>query len=308
MMQALLADSRRRGDALACLWASEGSIYGRYGYGLAALTGELTLARERSAFAEPFSPRGDVRLIDADEAAVAFPPLYEQLRAGRPGLISRDEAWWRTRRLADDPTRRQGGPLTYALLTLDGAPAGYALYRVTQDWHAGASKGTVRIVEAVASAPEAARELWRWLLDFDWTSQFVAEMLPLDHPLFQLLAEPRRMAFTVDEGICARLVDARAALAARAYSGDAEVVLEVSDETAPWNTGRFRVGPGGVERTDADADIRLGVAALGSVYLGGFGFADLARGLRLEELRAGAVDRADALFRTTAEPWCAEIF
>ena len=66
--------------------------------------------------------------------------------------------------------------------------------------------------------------------------------------------------------------------------------------------------PVGVERTDADADVRLGVAALGSVYLGGFGFADLARGLRLEELRAGAVDRADALFRTTAEPWCAEIF
>ena len=308
MMQALLDDARRRGDALACLWASEGSIYGRYGYGLAALTGELTLARERSAFAEPFSPRGDVRLIDADEAAVAFPPLYEQLRAGRPGLISRDEAWWRTRRLADDPTRRQGGPLTYALLTLDGAPAGYALYRVTQDWHAGASKERCGSSRRSHPRPRPPGSCGGGCSTSTGTSQFVAEMLPLDHPLFQLLAEPRRMAFTVDEGICARLVDARAALAARAYSGDAEVVLEVSDETAPWNTGRFRVGPGGVERTDADADIRLGVAALGSVYLGGFGFADLARGLRLEELRAGAVDRADALFRTTAEPWCAEIF
>ena len=82
----------------------------------------------------------------------------------------------------------------------------------------------------------------------------------------------------------------------------------MSDETAPWNTGRFRVGPGGVERTDEDADVRLGAAALGSVYLGGFAFADLARGLRLEELRPGAVGRADALFRTAAEPWCAEIF
>jgi len=307
MMQTLLDDARQRGDAIAALWASEGTIYGRYGYGLAARIGELTLARERTAFAEPFAARGEFRLIDADEAAVAFPGLYEQLRAQRPGLISRNDAWWRTRRLADDPARRQGGPLSYALLTLDGAPAGYALYRVTQDWRAGASKGTVRIVEAVAPAPEAARELWRWLLDFDWTSRFVAGMLPLDHPLFQLLAEPRRMAFTVNDGISVRLVDVQAALAARAYSGDGEVVLDVSDETAPWNTGRYRVGAG-VERTDADADIRLGVAALGSIYLGGFGFADLARGLRLEELRPGAVDRADALFRTTAEPWCAEIF
>jgi predicted acetyltransferase len=308
MMQSLLDDARRRGDAIAALWASEGTIYGRYGYGLAARIGELTLARERTAFAEPFASRGEFRLIDADEAADVFPPLYEQLRAQRPGLISRTDTWWRTRRLADDPARRQGGPLTYALLTLDGATAGYALYRVAQDWRAGASKGTVRIVEAIAAAPEAARELWRWLLDFDWTSQFVAGMLPLDHPLFQLLAEPRRMAFTVNEAISVRLVDVQTALASRAYSGDGEVVLDVSDETAPWNSGRYRVGAGGVDRTEADADIWLGVAALGSVYLGGFGFADLARGLRLEELRPGAVDRADALFRTTAEPWCAEIF
>jgi predicted acetyltransferase len=308
MMQSLLDDARRRGDAIAALWASEGTIYGRYGYGLAARIGELTLARERTAFAEPFASRGEFRLIDADEAADVFPPLYEQLRAQRPGLISRTDTWWRTRRLADDPARRQGGPLTYALLTLDGATAGYALYRVAQDWRAGASKGTVRIVEAIAAAPEAARELWRWLLDFDWTSQFVAGMLPLDHPLFQLLAEPRQMAFTVNEAISVRLVDVQTALASRAYSGDGEVVLDVSDETAPWNSGRYRVGAGGVDRTEADADIWLGVAALGSVYLGGFGFADLARGLRLEELRPGAVDRADALFRTTAEPWCAEIF
>ena len=47
---------------------------------------------------------------------------------------------------------------------------------------------------------------------------------------------------------------------------------------------------------------------LGSIYLGGFSFADLARASRLEELEPGAVERADALFRTDAEPWCAEIF
>ena len=98
------------------------------------------------------------------------------------------------------------------LLTLDGAPAGYALYRVTQDWEGGVSTGTVRILEAVTPTPEAARELWRWLLDFDWTSRFVADLLPLDHPLFLLLAEPIRMAFRVGDGIWARLVDVEAAL------------------------------------------------------------------------------------------------
>src|SRR6476469_7890987 len=56
MMKAQLEDCRERGDAVAYLWASEGTIYGRFGYGLAARTGEMHLARERTTFAEPFEP------------------------------------------------------------------------------------------------------------------------------------------------------------------------------------------------------------------------------------------------------------
>ena len=37
------------------------------------------------------------------------------------------------------PRAVSGGPLNRALLELDGKPAGYALYRVKQDWHAGVS-------------------------------------------------------------------------------------------------------------------------------------------------------------------------
>ncbi|HEX6762519.1 MAG TPA: GNAT family N-acetyltransferase [Gaiellaceae bacterium] len=309
MMQAQLEDARARGEAIACLWASEAAIYGRYGYGLATRIGELTLGREHTSFDRPFEPRGEVALIDADAAGRVVPAIYERMRASRPGMMSRSEAWWRTRRLDDDPSRRRGGgPLVIALLSLDGEPAAYALYRVTQDWQAGVTDGTVRIVEAVTPTAESTRELWRWLLDFDWTSRFVAGVLPPDHPLFLLLAEPARMAFRVADGLHARLVDVEAALRGRAYAGGGEVVLEVADPAAPWNEGCFRVTGEGVERTRDAADLRLGVAALGSVYLGAFRFADLARAMRVEELRAGAVERADALFRADAEPWCAEIF
>jgi hypothetical protein len=44
------------------------------------------------------------------------------------------------------------------------------------------------------------------------------------------------------------------------------------------------------------------------VYLGGFGFGDLVRASRAEELSPGAAERADALFGTAIQPWCAEIF
>ena len=309
MMEAQLADSRARGDAVAYLWASEGTIYGRFGYGLASMMGEMRLSRERTRFARPFEPRGTVRIVDFDEAARTFPPLYEQVRKQRPGMFTRSKEWWELRRLDDDPSRRQGGgPKNLVLLELDGKPAGYAIYKVKQDWESGSSVGTVTIMEAVASSPEASRELWRWLLDFDWTSEFEANLLPLDHELFLLLAEPRRMRFALNDGVWVRPLDVGAALSARSYTGDGELVLEVSDELLPENAGRWRVSTAGVERTEAEADLELGVTGVGSVYLGGFGFADLVRASRAEELKPGAAERGDALFATGLAPWCAEIF
>jgi predicted acetyltransferase len=116
------------------------------------------------------------------------------------------------------------------------------------------------------------------------------------------------MRFTIGDALWVRLVDVGAALAARSYGGDGEIVVEVADAFCAWNQGRWRVGVGGVERTDAEADLRCDVDALGSVYLGGFTWSQLARALRVEELRAGGLERADALFRTDRAPWCPEIF
>jgi predicted acetyltransferase len=309
MMKAQLDDCRARGEVLAYLWASEATIYPRFGYGLASRIGSLSLARDRARFAVPFEPRGTVRIVDQEEAAKSFPSLYDEVFAQRPGAFTRSKAWWETRRLDDDPSRRRGGgQLNRALLELDGRPAGYALYRVAQDWEFGSSTGTMTIVEAVAPTPEATRELWRWLLDFDWTSRFAADLLPLDHPLFLLLAEPRRLQFKLNDGVWVRLLDIEAALSARTYSGTDEIVLEVTDAFLPENAGRYRVRPGETERTEDAADLRLDVTALGSVYLGGFSFGDLVRASRAEQLAEGAADRADALFRAAQQPWCPEIF
>ena len=307
LMREQLDDCRSRGEAVAYLWASESAIYPRFGYGLAALFGELKLARERTAFAQPFEPRGTIRLVDLEEAARAFPPLYEEVFAQRPGMFSRSQSWWEGRRLVPSPWAGNKAK-RLALLELDGEPAGYAIYVVEQDWAHGSSVGTVGVLEVIAPTPEATREVWRWLLDFDWTSRFEAGHLPLDHPLFLLLAEPRRMQFEVGDGIWLRLVDVEAALAARSYAADTQVVIELSDGFLPENAGRWRLGARGAERTNAGAELALDVTGLGSVYLGGFSFADLVRGSRATELAAGAVERADALFRTSVQPWCAEIF
>jgi predicted acetyltransferase len=309
MMRAQLDDARERGEPVAFLWASEGRIYGRFGFGVASLTGEIVLPRVHSGFAVPLEARGRVRLVGKEEALETVPEIYDRVATTTPGMFGRSAAWWEVRVLAEPESRRPGrGELHRALLVLDGHPAAYALYRLDASFAYGSSTGSVHVVEALGATPRAFAEIWRYLLDVDWVERVEASLLPVDHPLFLLLAEPRRMRFTVGDALWVRLVDVGAALSARGYAGDGAVVLEVGDAFCPWNAGRWRLEGGTAERTEAEPELRLDVTALGSVYLGGFTFAQLARGLGVEELRPGAIERADALFRSDRAPWCPEIF
>jgi predicted acetyltransferase len=309
LMRTQLADLRSRGEAVACLWASEATIYGRFGYGMASLQGDVDLARERTAFAWPFEPYGRVRAVSHDEALERFPEVYDAVRAERPGMFARSPAWWRIRPLGDSPSRRGGaGPLQRVLLEVEGRAEAYATYRIAQSFEGFTSTGSLNVVEALGATPAATRAIWRWLLDMDWTSKISAIRLPVDHALFQLLAEARRMKFTLSDALWVRLVDVGAALSARGYRGDGAVVFDVRDAFCPWNEGRWRLVSGRAERTGDQADLALDAAALGSVYLGAFTFRELADGLRVEELTAGALERADDLFRTDRAPWCPEIF
>ncbi len=189
MMRAQLDDAHERGEPIASLWAAEEPIYGRFGFGRAAFCGDATVKKERIAFARPLERRGTVRLVDAEEARETFPPLWDALARERPGMFIRSPEWWDTRTFRDPADRRGGaGPKRYVLLELDGAPAGYAIYRHEMSFEAGASNGKLLVAEAIASTPQANAELWRYLLDVDWVATIELHLLPPDHPLFFLLA------------------------------------------------------------------------------------------------------------------------
>jgi predicted acetyltransferase len=132
--------------------------------------------------------------------------------------------------------------------------------------------------------------------------------MPIDHPLFFLLAEPRRLRFRAADGIWMRLVDVEAALRARSYASSEQLVLEVVDAFCPWNDGCYRIEEGEVSRAKGGADLRLEVRELASTFMGGFSFAQLARAGQVEELRAGGLACADRLFASSPAPWCPEMF
>jgi predicted acetyltransferase len=309
MMRALLDACHHGGEPVAYLWATEDTIYGRFGFGLASFSAEIDLPRERSAFHEAFASSGRVRLVSPAAAEEWLAPIYERVATATPGMFARSSAWWQSRTLTDPEWRRgTSGDLQCAVLENDGRPAAYALYRMNWAFERGLQTGSVAVIEAIADSPEATCAIWRFLFDIDWMARLRASLLPLDHPLLLLLAEPRRLGFSLRDGVWVRLLDIKAALSARSYPLHGSVVIDVTDEFCPWNAGCWRIGCDGVDRTSEAPDIRCDVSALGSVYLGGFTWTQLARALRVEELRSGAIAQADAIFQARGAPWCPEIF
>jgi predicted acetyltransferase len=307
MMDAQLRDVHERGEPLAALWASEETIYGRFGYGLAAWCGEIKLARTWNAYAQPLERRGTVRFVTSEEAAELFPPIHEALMLERPGVFRRSAPWWTLRTLRM-PEEEAANPKRFAVLDLDGGPQAYAIYRQFPQFEAGVSTARLQAIEVVGATPQATAEIWRFVLDVDWYATLEASLLPPDHALFSLLATPRRAQFRMGDSLWVRLVDVGAALPGRAYAKDDRLVFEVRDAVCPWNEGRWVLDGGEASRTEDAADIALDVGALGAAYLGAVSFAQLRDGLRLEVLSDGAVERADAVFGWHPLPWCPEIF
>ena len=103
MMRAQLDDAHERGEPIAALWASEATIYGRFGYGLASFSGDIALPRERTRVRAPFEPRGRVRLVERTRRSSCSRRCRRRLRRQRPGMFLRSREWWEDRRAARRP-------------------------------------------------------------------------------------------------------------------------------------------------------------------------------------------------------------
>jgi predicted acetyltransferase len=136
---------------------------------------------------------------------------------------------------------------------------------------------------------------------------------PVDEPARWRLADPRRLRTThIGDQLWVRLLDLPAALRARRYAADGELVLEVTDALRPRNQGRWRLqgGPDGAacEPTGAEPDLALDVATLGAAYLGGPRLSVLARAGRVAELTPGALGRGDQMLVSEPSPLCTTHF
>lgn len=314
LMQGLVDDARSRKEPVAVLWASEESIYQRFGFGLASDQGRIDIERDKTRFLGDPAPTGATRLVDVHEAREVFPAIYDEVMPSRPGMLSRTQAWWRDHTLPDPKgSKKDRDPRYHCVFSDKGRDRGYAVYRITDaGWRDdGTRAATVKVQEMMALDPVAYREVWRYLFGIDLVGRIKAWFLPADLPLALMLEEPRRLRFAKSESLWLRMVDVPDALEARTYDADDTIPFAVADELCPWNDGEWTLdvtgGRGKVQR-GGDALLSMDVAALASVYLGAFTFAELARAGRVEECIDGGIDRADRVFRALVKPWCVEVF
>lgn len=307
LMRRQLDDANARGELLSVLYASEGGIYGRFGYGIGTIGLSIHVGTAGSAFVRGYAPSGEMRLVERDRAIKEMLAVHEATRLEIPGMVHLDE-----RRLTYALGHVHGAekllPTMFALHEGPSGVDGFVAYKVAHEWPQGYSESTLTVRELDATNPGAYADLWRFVLDLDLVANVEASNRPIDEPLFHLVREPKRLRARMSDNLWVRLVDVAGALGARRYDAAGRIVLEVADRFCPWNGGRYTLetgedGSAAVQGTTDEPDLSCTVSDVGAAYLGGTSLRELARAGRVEERTAGALATADAMFGWDPAPW-----
>ena len=298
-------DMKANGQTVAALWASQAAIYQRYGYSLCAVqrryevdTVDLNLLVQAD---EGF-------VVGRENAADAMPvlkDLYRTFIADRSLYLHRATPLWQASVLGD---REGEGPVHIAICRNSNQDAvGYVVYTLREGKVDHPARGQeILIRDLVWLNIDACRALWAFIARHDLVGRVVWANAPADDPAWELFSEPRMLNAEDREGVYFRVVDVPAALTARGYSEDGELVVGVGpDREAPWNEGNWHLkvinGEASVAPTSGAADVQLSIKSLSSAFSGFRRVGQLA-GWGLVHGDADAIQRADRLFATRHAP------
>ncbi len=294
----------QQGEAVAILTASEGGIYGRFGYGMASVRVRLEIPAPTGLL--PGVRTEPVLEMPREAALPLMKPLHEAIAPRFPGYLDRSPQVWASL-FTEHPFVAKGvGPQRFAL-----HPEGYVVFRLTTDWSDRGPNSTLSIVELSTVTPLARASLWRHVLSYPLVRSVVFRSAWADEPIAHLLANPRVIASDRSDNVWVRLVDLERALPLRTYRTPATVVAAVSDDLCPWNSGTWRLDlgldGGTAQRTDDAPQVELDIRDLGAAFLGGTPIAALAAAGRVTG-DPSAIGRLDLALATALQPWTPEGF
>ncbi len=300
ILRAMYTEQHRRTEAkklpLTIFTASQGGIYGRFGYGPAIGQQHIRFDRRFARFHSGTPDPGGVTLTSTDRARHIVPAIYDRWRRVQPGAQLRPEPAWDAL-FADQPRYRGGGTELFAFTHADG----YALYR----YHRRESGSAIEVVELRAVTPDAHAALWRALSTLELFDRIEAVIAP-DDPLPHLFTDPRLVQTTaLRDALWLRIMDVPAALTARSYEADLDVVVAVRDPfRAAGGVFALRVRDGRAEcaPTTREADVELDIDVLGSVYLGAHRVRRMAAAHRIRAKDSSAPRALDLAFQADRDP------
>jgi predicted acetyltransferase len=206
-------------------------------------------------------------------------------------------------------TQRENG----SALNFITHPDGFLTYRVI-----GASPhafrrpfGTMVVQDFCPVTSEAHTELLGALVGLNMFDNIVIKV-PVDDPLPLKLKDQLAAQLTGgSDFLWMRMMDVPKVLAARRYSADGDLALEVTDPLGVAG-GRFllqiRDGVGTCRPHDGAPDVKMALGDLGTLFLGAHRAWELHSANRITELQNGALDKLDAAFNTKRAPYCGTLF
>jgi predicted acetyltransferase len=297
LMGRQLAACAAAGDVLASLRASEGRIYGRFGFGVASRFRGLRV--RAGAGVRHGDSAGRVRLLERAAVLAELSALHRRIGLGRPGGIERSPAWWRLNR----GSAVDAG--AHVLAAVHTGPAGDDGFLLAE----AVAPDELLVGDLHAADPAAAAALWRFVLQAVPGRSVTGRRRPVDEPVELLLGDPRDCAGTaVEDETWLRILDVPAAMAARRFAPADPVLLAVHDPLLATNSGTYRIADGAAARVGGPARLSCDVAGLAMAYLGDRAPSEL---VATGWWRAGPgadLDAADTAFGTDRPPWCGTYF
>lgn len=271
MMETSLADAVAHGIPVAALTASEATIYGRWGFGAAVFAQKVEVDTGPRFGLRVFDDPGRVELIEPPDSWSIIKGVFDRFHAANRGSVDWPQFYEVMHTGAFDfedggPDKKVRGAVH---LDGDGTIDGVVLYKADGS---GADR-KIAISEMMALTTPAALALWQFIGGIDMAFKATFSLAHPDDPLRWALTDINAVKYTaLSEFLWVRILDVAAALTARPWSADGQVVLEVEDDQG-HASGRYRIvaesGRTCVDRTDDPAEVTVDAETLGSLYLGG---------------------------------------
>ena len=289
LMRAVLRDMRERSVSLSLLSPFAHAFYRMFGFELATEAIEYRLKPSDL----PTSPEQTHLRAHQDKDLSSLMDLFEAEAKEHRLCVRRSEGHWKK------SLSKKGTDV--AVYERNGEVEGYIIYKIS-GWQDRDPRRTLSVEEIVAATLRAREALFSFMAGLDPLVYSIKLYTPRGGPLHPYLRSSYVDA-KIEPDQMLRLVDVEAALGYLERMPESPLVLDLSDDVIPENSGEYTVADGQVARgAEAGESVSLDVRQLAQLYAGYLPARDLARHGLLRASSPKAMDLLETLF-PLGDPW-----